>query len=152
MICPHCQKENGEFATVCGFCGKSLYLSVAEQPTQYANSQQTTQNTIPQQQPQPVVYCSNCGSPCYQNAVVCVKCGSTINKVKSNKIEVDEVVPAFKWLSFFIPIIGLILFIMKNQSEPNSAKVYGKMALIGWLIGIVSAFIISFFSSLMYYM
>mgnify|MGYP003287335599 CR=1 FL=1 len=149
MICPHCQKENGEFATVCGYCGKSLYLTGADQ---YANPQQTTQNTIPQQPSQPVVYCSTCGNPCHPNAVVCVKCGSTINRVKPNKVEVDEVVPALKWISFFIPIVGLILFIMKIQSAPNSAKTYGKMALIGWILGIVSVFVISFFSSMMYYM
>ncbi len=127
MICPHCQKENGEFATVCAHCGKSLYLTGADQ---------STQNTIPQQPSQPVIYCSTCGNPCHPNAIVCVKCGSPINKVRTNKVEVDEIIPALKWISFFIPIVGLVLYIMKVQSAPNSAKEYGKMALIGFCVSL----------------
>ncbi len=122
MICPHCQKENGEFATFCTYCGESFGLTATDQ---YA------QKTIPQQQIQSVVYCSTCGNPCHPNAVVCIKCGSPINKPRTYKVETDEIIPALAWLSFFLPIVGLVLYIMKVQSAPNSAKEYGKMALIG---------------------
>ena len=38
-----------------------------------------------------------------------------------------------KVLSFFIPLVGLILFCVQNSEKPVSAKAYGKWALIGFI-------------------
>ena len=42
-----------------------------------------------------------------------------------------------KVLSFFIPLVGLILFVVQSKDTPISAKEYGKWALIGFCTGIV---------------
>lgn len=42
-----------------------------------------------------------------------------------------------KVLSFFIPLVGLILFCVQNSDKPVSAKAYGKWALIGFITSIV---------------
>lgn len=131
MICPHCQKENINLgaANICTHCNKPLYVPMEEVTTTQKPTQPVSTQPV---STQPVVYCSTCGNPCHANAAVCLKCGSALNGVKGNKAEVDEVVPALKWISFFIPLVGLILYITKVQSAPNSAREYGKMALIGF--------------------
>ena len=45
-------------------------------------------------------------------------------------------------LSFFFPLIGLILFCVYSQSAPNAAKEYGKWALIGFVTWIVVSIIL----------
>ena len=50
--------------------------------------------------------------------------------------QVDNPSTGLKVLSFLIPLVGLILFLTKKDSEPVSAKAYGKMALIGFIVGI----------------
>ena len=40
-------------------------------------------------------------------------------------------------LSFFIPLVGLILFLVWNNESPRKAKACGKWALIGFITGIV---------------
>lgn len=46
-------------------------------------------------------------------------------------------------LSFFFPIIGLILFIVWKDSKPKSASDAGKGALIGFIVGILASVLIS---------
>ena len=142
MKCPHCQNEMPiEDAKFCAYCQKPI------------NSNETPSNEPPASQipSQEVVYCSTCGNPCHTNAVVCVKCGSPISKGRANKVEVDEIVPALKWLSFFIPIVGLILYIVKVQSAPKSAKEYGKMALIGFGISLGLAVLVPLMEEMLWY-
>lgn len=129
MICPHCQNEIPiEDAKFCAYCQKPI------------NSNETSSTEVlpPPNMSQQVVYCSTCGNPCNHNAAVCVKCGSTLNKSKNTVIEDDEPVTGLKVLSLFIPIIGLVLYCVNASNKPKCAKTYGKMALIGFIIGIVS--------------
>ena len=44
-------------------------------------------------------------------------------------------------LSFFFPIVGLILFIVWKDSKPKSSKAAGKGALIGVIVGAIFAVI-----------
>ena len=58
-------------------------------------------------------------------------------------------------LSFFIPLVGLILYLTQKNQYPVKAKALGKWALIGWITGIVltivyTVFISTMFASLMY--
>ncbi len=46
--------------------------------------------------------------------------------------EPDVPVTGFKVLSFFVPIVGLILFFVKRETVPNSAKEYLKFGIIGF--------------------
>lgn len=152
MICPHCQKENfNELATVCVHCNKPLNVApeITEEPV--IDTAQPSVKTNEQQSQQSVIYCSHCGSPCDPMAAVCVKCGFTLNNNKGKKIEIDEVEPSLKWISLLIPLVGLILYITKIQSAPNSAKEYGKMALIGVIIGVVAIPVLGVLSEIYWY-
>lgn len=55
----------------------------------------------------------------------CPHCGKFIEEKNKNK--------QFKWnvLGFFLPFIGLILFLVLRESKPNTAKAAGIGALAG---------------------
>ncbi len=44
-------------------------------------------------------------------------------------------------LSFFIPLVGLILYLTQKDQTPIKAKACGKAALIGFIVGIVFSII-----------
>jgi competence protein ComGC len=57
-----------------------------------------------------------------------------------------------KALSFFIPIVGLVLFLVWHNDYPNKAKAAGKFALIGFIVVIaVWVFMILIIPSLFMY-
>lgn len=86
-------------------------------------------------------YCSHCGVQINDEAVVCLKCGCSV--ANANKQFVTIVNPddapsgGFALLGFFIPLIGLILWILWNNTSPQKAKSCGKGAIIGIIVIIV---------------
>ena len=79
-------------------------------------------------------YCSNCGAEIHENAVVCVKCGCAV----APKVSYEHDIPStgLNILSFFFPLIGLILYLVFKNDTPIKAKALGKCALIGFIIGL----------------
>ena len=63
---------------------------------------------------------------------------------------VDKKNTGLNVLSFFFPLIGLILYLVFKDQTPIKAKGCGKCALIGFLIGIVGSFVFSFLSTLLF--
>ena len=53
----------------------------------------------------------------------------------------NEGAGGIKWLCFFIPLVGLILYVTWKDDKPVAAKECGKFALIGFVIGIAFAII-----------
>ena len=53
----------------------------------------------------------------------------------------NEGAGGMKWFCFFIPLVGLILYLIWKDDKPVAAKECGKFALIGVVIGIVIAII-----------
>jgi hypothetical protein len=49
----------------------------------------------------------------------------------------DKPSKLLKLLCFFIPILGLILYLVNMNDKSVSAKAYGKSSLIGFIVGIV---------------
>ena len=92
------------------------------------------------------MYCKNCGQQIDDNAVVCPHCGAptdNFNKRQTNAPQADDAPSAgFAVLCFFFPIVGLILYLVWNDTMPMRARSCGKGAIIGfivWLIlGIIS--------------
>lgn len=62
----------------------------------------------------------------------------TNHRAAQHKVNVINDTPSagLKVLSFFIPLAGLILFVVQSKDTPISAKEYGKWALIGFCTGI----------------
>ena len=79
-------------------------------------------------------YCSHCGKELLDEAVVCPGCGCAVAKV-SNVL--DRPSTGLNVLSFFIPLVGLILFIVNNEKMPVRAKAIGTWALVGFIVNLV---------------
>ena len=79
-------------------------------------------------------FCQNCGAEINENAVVCVKCGCSINP--ANRVaEVDDSVSVgLVILAVLIPLFGVIYWIIKVKSRPRCAVSCAIAGIISWLI------------------
>ena len=102
------------------------------------------------------MFCKHCGAEIADEAVICVKCGKPVAEMPGTvSAENDKPSTGLNILSFFIPLVGLILYLTRKNQYPVKAKALGKWALIGWITGIVltivyTVFISTMFASLMY--
>ena len=80
------------------------------------------------------MFCKNCGSSINDEAVVCPHCGCATGKVTR---EADASSAGWAILGFFIPLIGLILYLIWKPEYPLRAKSAGKGALIGVIVSVV---------------
>lgn len=80
-------------------------------------------------------YCRYCGSEMLDDAVLCVKCGCQVESVKVTE-GTDAPNMGFAVLCFFIPLLGLILYLVWKDEMPLKAKSCGKGALIGFIVGV----------------
>lgn len=84
------------------------------------------------------MFCKNCGKEILDEAVICVHCGtSTKNTTTQVATKADAPSTGMAVLSFFIPLLGLILWIVNKDTRPLYAKSAGKGALIGFIVNIV---------------
>ena len=95
------------------------------------------------------MYCKNCGQELSETDAFCTQCGQSVaekNESLPAVIEEKKVVKKarFAWavLGFFIPVAGLILFIIWKSEHPDVARKAG----IGALAGVVTEVIVAIFS------
>ncbi len=81
------------------------------------------------------MYCKHCGRQIDDKAVICTSCGTST--AGSHTSGADAPSFGFALLGFFIPIAGLILYIIYENQKPLAAKSAGKGALIGFIVSIV---------------
>lgn len=77
-----------------------------------------------------VKYCSHCGKEIMAEAVVCPHCGCPTEQY-NGKREQDSSSTGLNVLSFFIPLAGLIIYLMDRDRMPLRAHAVGKWTLIG---------------------
>lgn len=77
-------------------------------------------------------FCSHCGKEIIIQAVVCPHCGCSV----APSAEEDIPSKGLNILSFFIPLVGLILYCLSHDKTPNKAKEIGKWAIIGFAVGV----------------
>ena len=80
-------------------------------------------------------YCVRCGGEMADTAVVCPQCGAQTVPPAEDKPDT-----AMNVISFFIPLVGLILFLVYHDRQPRKAKSAGKFALIG--VGLAAAVVL----------
>lgn len=88
------------------------------------------------------MYCKYCGRIIDDDSKYCVNCGNNMNNDNSGTVSVDAPSKGFAVLGFFVPIIGLILYLIYERKQPQRAKSAGKGALIGFITEIVVYIII----------
>ncbi len=153
--CPACESTyNDNALAFCPNCGANLIDEVVAEPAAEPSAQtppappQYNYNYNNTNNP-PCKYCMHCGNPCDPKAVICVKCGAPFGNTYPNfPREDDKPSGLLKFICFFVPILGLILYLVNINEKPVSAKAYGKSSLIGFVLGIVLYvfFLISMFS------
>ncbi len=88
-------------------------------------------------------YCRDCGSVVNEDNNYCPSCGALLHTVPSQSTtpnttkSEDGNNPGLNVLSFFIPLVGLILYLIWMTDYPIRAKGCGKWALVSVIIGIV---------------
>lgn len=73
------------------------------------------------------MYCPNCGNSVHEKAVICPNCETVLNKEYFR--ENTEI--GWGFLGFFIPVVGLILYLIWLEERPKVAKIAGLGALCG---------------------
>lgn len=88
------------------------------------------------------MYCKNCGRTVDDTSSYCNNCGARIDNKPNADASEDSLSLGFAIFGFFIPIVGLILFLIYKEKKPKRAKSAVKGALIGFITEIVLAIIL----------
>lgn len=88
------------------------------------------------------MYCKNCGRTVDDTSSYCNNCGARIDNKPNADASEDSLSLGFAIFGFFIPIVGLILFLIYEEKKPTRAKSAVKGALIGFITEIVLAIIL----------
>ncbi len=88
------------------------------------------------------MYCKNCGRTVDDTSSYCNNCGARIDNKPNADASEDSLSLGFAIFGFFIPIVGLILFLIYEEKKPKRAKLAVKGALIGFITEIVLAIIL----------
>lgn len=76
-----------------------------------------------------MAFCSNCGGQLNDNQAVCLSCGVAVKQM-NQKVVVDDGNIGWGILGFFVPIVGLVLYLIWKDEQPNNSLMAGKGALI----------------------
>ena len=83
------------------------------------------------------MFCKNCGKEINDNAVICPSCGCATGQA-GHIVKADDASSiGYALLGFFVPLVGLILYLMWKTEYPLRAKSAGKGALISVIVSVV---------------
>lgn len=91
-------------------------------------------------------YCVNCGKELCDEAAVCVGCGKPAAPAAGTVHNGQG--GSFGWglLGFFLPVVGLVLYLMWDKEQPAKARAVGKGALVGVIVSAVLTVLLTVFS------
>lgn len=89
--------------------------------------------------------CKNCGNDISNGVKFCTNCGTRVEELESvensfnSNVNTNNSGAEIGWgfLGFFLPIVGLILFLVWKDSKPSSSKASGIGALVGFCVSFV---------------
>jgi len=84
------------------------------------------------------MFCTKCGKEILDEAVVCIHCGCAVQNrsVVTPVVEADAPSGGMAALGFFVPLAGLIIWLVNKDTKPLMAKSAGKGALIGAIVSV----------------
>ena len=85
------------------------------------------------------MYCTHCGNKLEDN-IKCEKCGNYTNEYI--KIKKDKPSFILEFISFFVPMFGLIMYLVNKDDKPKRASLCGKMALFGFILSVITSIIV----------
>jgi uncharacterized membrane protein YvbJ len=88
-------------------------------------------------------YCTHCGTQLNDFAAVCTHCGCMVGNINIQQGPKEEDAPStgFAILGFFVPLAGLILWLVWKDEFPLRAKSVGKGALICVIVNVGLAYV-----------
>ena len=113
MFCKNCGEQMNDNQAICIKCG----VKVGEGNT----------------------FCANCGKNIDDSATYCINCGTRFD---NNNGTEDCPSFGFALLGFFVPLAGLIFFLIYESKKPKRAKSAGKGALIGFITEIILSIVV----------
>lgn len=119
MFCSKCGKEVSDNSLYCDSCGSKIGNNTGYQNSEYQST--GYQNTGYQNTDYQNTGYQNTGYQ-YQNM---------------NPANLDKNSVGLNILSFFIPIVGLILFLVNLKNSPIKARGIGIWSLVGFIIGLI---------------
>lgn len=82
------------------------------------------------------MYCRKCGEEATNEEYCCPRCGTSLYPTTSNQ-EYDGNSIGLNILSFLLPIVGFILYLVWQGSHPVKAKGCGIWALVSFTISVL---------------
>ena len=86
-------------------------------------------------------FCQHCGAQIDEKAVICVRCGRSVEAPKNQSVADDAPSTGFAILGFLVPIIGFILYAINSSTSPKKAKSALKGAIVGMVLSFVGTII-----------
>lgn len=85
------------------------------------------------------MYCGECGKKLDKNSNFCPYCGAStasqnIDGINSNEESVNVLLVI---ASFFVPVLGLVLFAVYKDTKKKTSKACGIAALVSFILNIV---------------
>ena len=81
------------------------------------------------------MFCKNCGAQIPDSATFCGKCGvRQREQVSADEGKDDKLI--YGLIGFFIPIVGVILYLIYEKSRPVAARAAVKGAIISFIVSI----------------
>lgn len=82
------------------------------------------------------MFCKKCGKEILDEAVICIHCGCSVDENKKENTP-DSSSTGMAVLGFFIPLAGLIIWLINKETKPLMAKSAGRGALVGFIVSTV---------------
>lgn len=100
------------------------------------------------------MFCSKCGAKLLEGSEFCSECGNSLKETRKNEVK-ESSGSSFAWgiLGFFVPVAGLILYLVWKQERPSDAKSAGIGALtwlIMYIVLIIIVFVFAFLAASVY--
>ncbi len=78
-------------------------------------------------------FCQHCGSEINENAIICVKCGRSVETVSERDVD-NSVSGGLVFLSIMIPLFGIIYWPVNARKRPKCAITCGISAIVSWAV------------------